>query len=346
MKARAILKNTRVLVTGGGGFLGKALIKRLLTHTPHIRSLSRSRYPELDALGVEQVQGDVSDPVAVERACRERDLVYHVAAKTGGMWGPYQGFYETNVVGTRHIIKACIKQKIAYLIHTSSPSVVYDGDADVMGVDESAPYPGRYQTAYQETKAQAERLVVQACQENVVRAIILRPHLIWGPGDTHFVPRIIKQAKSLRRVGDGQNRIDTTYIDNAVQAHVLAAEKLMANQQLSGRIYFISQGEPICLWDMVNRLLAAAGQAPVKKSIPKGLAYVIGWVLECVYKSLGIASEPRMTRFLANELSRSHWFDISAAKRDLGYVPEVSLTEGLKQLREWIEIETPNPDIS
>jgi nucleoside-diphosphate-sugar epimerase len=215
--------------------------------------------------------------------------------------------------------------------------VVYDGGADVMGVDESAPYPDGYRTSYQETKAQAERLVLQACQEGVVQAIILRPHLIWGPGDTHFVPRIIKQAKKLRRVGDGNNRIDTTYIDNAVQAHILAAKKLMANQQLSGRIYFISQGEPVYLWDMVNHLLAAAGQPPVTKSIPKGLAYAIGWVLEGVYKSLRIKSEPRMTRFLASELSKSHWFDISAAKRDLDYVPEVLQEEGLKQLKDWME---------
>ena len=331
------LSNARVLVTGGGGFLGKAIIKRLLTHTKDIRSLARNWYPELDALGVEQIQGDISDSVTVEQACQERDLVFHVAAKTGGMWGPYQEFHKTNVVGTSHIIEACKQQEIAYLIHTSSPSVVYDGDVDVMGVDESAPYPDRYQTSYQETKAQAERFVVQACEEDTVRAIILRPHLIWGPGDTHFVPRIIKQARTLRRVGDGKNRIDTTYIYNAAKAHILAAEKLMKHQELSGRIYFISQGEPIYLWDMVNHLLAAAGQPPVTKSIPKGLAYFIGWVLECVYKGLGIASEPRMTRFLANELSRSHWFDISAAKRDLGYIPEVSLTEGLKQLKEWMD---------
>ncbi len=329
------LKNARVLVTGGGGFLGKALVNRLLQHTPTVRSLSRKHYPELDALGVEQVQGDIRDPGVVEGACQKRNIVFHAAAKTGGMWGPYQGFHETNVVGTRHIIEACKQNEIAYLIHTSSPSVAYDGNADVMGVDESTPYPGRYQTAYQKTKAQAEQLVVKACEKGVVRAIILRPHLIWGPGDTHFLPRIVKQAKTLRRVGDGKNRIDTTYIDNAAQAHILAAEKLMTNPQLSGRIYFISQGEPVYLWDMVNYLLAAAGQPPVRKSIPKGLAYIIGWVLEWTYKSLGIASEPKMTRFLANELSRSHWFDISAAKRDLGYVPEVSLTEGLKQLEEW-----------
>lgn len=330
------LKNTRVLVTGGGGFLGKALIKRLLKHTSNIRSMSRNRYPELEALGVDQIQGDIKELAAVVTACQGRTVVFHAAAKTGGMWGPYQGFHETNVVGTRHILEACKQQEIACLIHTSSPSVVYDGGADVAGVNESAPYPVRYQTAYQETKAQAERLVLQACEEGAVRAIILRPHLIWGPGDKHFVPRIIKQAKTLRRVGDGKNRIDTTYIDNAVQAHILAAEKLMADRQLSGRIYFISQGEPIYLWDMVNHLLAAAGQPPVEKSIPKSLAYAIGWFLEVVYKGLGIASEPRMTRFLANELSRSHWFDISAAKRDLGYMPEISIAEGLRQLNVWM----------
>ena len=331
------LKNARVLVTGGGGFLGKAIVERLLRQTPNIRSLGRNLYPDLDALRVEQIQGDISDPAAVERACQERDVVFHVAAKTGGMWGGHQGFYDTNVVGTRHVIEACKRQGIAYLIHTSSPSVIYNGDEDVMGVDESAPYPSRYQTYYQETKAQAEQLVIQACKTGL-QVIILRPHLIWGPGDTHFVPRIIKQAKTLRRVGDGKNRIDTTYIDNAAQAHILAAQKLMANRQFSGRLYFISQGEPIYLWDMVNHLLAAAGRPPVKKSISKGLAYTIGWVLESVYKGLGIASEPRMTRFLANELSRSHWFDISAAKRDLGYVPEVSITEGLKKLKDWMAI--------
>jgi 2-alkyl-3-oxoalkanoate reductase len=330
------LKNARVLVTGGGGFLGKAIVKRLLRYTSHIRSLGRNLYPELDALGVKQIQGDISDLAAVEHACRQRNVVFHAAAKTGGMWGAYQGFHETNVVGTRNIIETCKQQAVSCLIHTSSPSVVYSGNTDIMGVDESVPYPDRYQTAYQDTKAQAEQLVVQACREGAVRAIILRPHLIWGPGDTHFVPRIIKQAKSLRRVGDGKNRIDTTYIDNAVQAHILAAQKLMFNQQLSGRIYFISQGEPIYLWEMVNHLLAAAGHPPVTKSIPKELAYFIGWVLECFYKSLGIASEPRMTRFLANELSRSHWFDISAAKRDLGYIPEVSITHGLKQLKNWM----------
>ena len=327
------LKNARVLVTGGGGFLGKALIKRLLQYTPNIRSLSRKQYPELDALGVEQIQGDISDPVAVEQACRKRNLVFHVAAKTG-IWGAYQDFYDTNVIGTHHVVQSCRRHDISYLIYTSSPSVVYHGDADIMGVDESAPYPEHYQTDYQETKALAEQFVIQASGPSF-KTIVLRPHLIWGPGDTQFVPRIIQRANTLRRVGDGKNRIDTTFIDNAVLAHILAAEKLLEDSRLSGNIYFISQGEPVYLWDMVDHILMSFGKKPIRKSIPKGLAYAVGYIMEVAYKSLHIRSEPRMTRFLANELSRSHWFDISAARKDLGYVPEVSLTEGLKQLEEW-----------
>lgn len=329
------LKNARVLVTGGGGFLGKAIIKRLLRHTPNIRSLSRNLYPALEALGVEQIQGDISDPVAVDRACQERDLVFHVAAKAS-IWGRYRDFYDTNVIGTRHVVTSCQRHDISYLIYTSSASVVHHANADIMGVDESAPYPERYQTHYQETKAMAEKIVIQASDPSL-STIVLRPHLIWGPGDTQFVPRIIQRADALRRVGDGKNRVDTTFIDNAAQAHILAAEKLFENRHLSGNIYFISQGEPVYLWDMVDHILMSAGRKPVRKSISTGLAYAIGTIMEVVYKRLHIRSEPRMTRFLANELARHHWFDISAARKDLNYVPEVSMADGLKQLKDWME---------
>lgn len=330
------LKNKRVLVTGGGGFLGKAIINHLMVYTPFVRSLSRKYYPELEKIKVQQVQGDLAHADIVKQACQDQDIVLHVAAKTGGMWGSVDQFHATNVVGTRNVIDACRQHGVAYLIHTSSPSVIYDGDADLEGVDESLPYPKAYQTAYQQTKAEAEKLVAHACTRDL-QAIILRPHLIWGPGDTHFAPRIIERAKMLRRVGNGKNRIDVTYIDNAAQAHILAADKLITNSALSGRIYFISNGEPIYLWDMVNHILNAANLPPVKKSIPKAVAYIIGALLEGVYTGLRIRSEPRMTRFLANELSRSHWFDISAARKDLGYVPQVSLEEGLNRLKKWME---------
>ena len=330
------LKNKRVLVTGGGGFLGKAIINQLIDYTPFICSLSRRHYPELEKLKVKQIEGNIADADVVNQACLEQDIVFHVAAKTGGMWGSLDGFQKANVVGTKNVIEACQQQRITYLIHTSSPSVIYDGDADLMGVDESIPYPKKHQTYYQKTKAEAEQLVINACGDNL-RAIVLRPHLIWGPGDTHFAPRIIERAKLLRQVGDGKNRIDTTYIDNAAQAHILAAEKLIAHKALSGRIYFISNGEPIYLWEMVNHILHAAGLPPVRKAIPKTVAYIVGAILEGIYSGLRIRSEPRMTRFLANELSRHHWFDISAARKDLGYEPQVSLEEGLVKLKDWMQ---------
>jgi nucleoside-diphosphate-sugar epimerase len=329
------LKNARVLVTGGGGFLGKAIIRRLLTHTPDIRSLGRNLYPDLDAFGIEQIQGDISDPAAVERACQDRSLVFHVAAKTG-IWGRYRDFYDTNVTGTRHVVKSCQRHNISYLIYTSSASVVHHANTDIMGVDETTPYPERYQTYYQETKAMAERVVIQAADSSL-NTIVLRPHLIWGPGDTQFAPRIIQRANVLRRVGDGKNRVDTTFIDNAVQAHFLAAERLLENRHLSGNIYFISQGEPVYLWDMVDHILMSAGRKPVRKTIPKSLAYAVGTIMEVVYKSMRIRSEPRMTRFLANELASHHWFDIGAARKDLGYVPEVSMADGLEQLKDWMK---------
>jgi nucleoside-diphosphate-sugar epimerase len=216
------------------------------------------------------------------------------------------------------------------MIHTSSPSVVFDG-RDMEGVDESIPYPARYHAAYPATKALAEKEVRKAAAGGL-QAIVLRPHLIWGPRDNHLVPRIIARADKLARIGNGANRVDTIYVDNAAEAHVLASDALESNPGLSGNVYFISQGEPIPLWEMVDRILAAAGIGPVKRTVPKGVAWSAGALLELAYGLFRIRSEPPMTRFVANELSTAHWFDISAARRDLGYFPRVSTEEGLARL--------------
>jgi nucleoside-diphosphate-sugar epimerase len=167
--------------------------------------------------------------------------------------------------------------------------------------------------------------------------IVLRPHLIWGPRDSHLVPRIIARAKRLVRVGDGKNLVDTIYIDNAADAHILAADRLEENHKLSGNVYFISQGEPVPLWDMVNDILRVAGFAPVKRSISRRTAWVIGAMLEACYKLFKLSGEPQMTRFVAEELATAHWFDISAAKRDLGYVPRVSTKQGIRRLEKWLK---------
>ena len=319
----------RILVTGGGGFLGGAIVRELTRRGETVRTFSRRRYPGLDALGVEQIQGDLAEPEAVERACHRVEVVFHTAAKPG-VWGDWETYYTANVTGTRNVLQACRRCGVDRLIHTSSPSVVFDG-TDMEGVDETAPYPTEYHSHYPKTKAMAEQAVLAAAKEGM-QAVVLRPHLIWGPGDPHLTPRILARAHRLRIVGSGQNRVDTIYIDNAAKAHLLAAEALRDRPELSGRIYFISQDDPIPLWDMVNAILAAAGKPPVRRAISQQRAATLGSLLEWIFRTFRIPGEPPMTRFVAEELATAHWFDITAAKRDLGYQPEVSTEEGLKRL--------------
>ncbi len=333
----------RVLVTGGGGFLGFALCERLRHRGDRVASFSRSRYPELDQIGVSQIQGDLRDQEEVARACRNVDVVFHAAAKAG-VWGRYKDFFGVNVTGTRNVLAACRKNNIPRLIHTSSPSVVFDG-SDMAGVNESAPYPVRFHAAYPATKAAAEKEVTAAGRQGAPLTITIRPHLIWGPRDNHLVPRIIERAHRLKRIGRGDNPVDTLYIDNAALAHVLAADRLAEAPELSGRVYLVSQDEPIPVWDMVDRILHAAGKTPVKGSISFPAAWAAGLVMEAVYRLFCLKGEPPMTRFVARELSTAHWFDISAAKRDLGYRPEVGIEEGLKRLAEWLQAEARNPNI-
>ncbi|MFO7988579.1 MAG: NAD-dependent epimerase/dehydratase family protein [Desulfotignum sp.] len=323
----------QVLVTGGGGFLGKALVKKLMERDYAVTSFSRHHHKTLAQMGVPQISGDLTDAAAVKRAVKGMQTVFHVAAKPG-VWGHYKTYHAVNVTGTEHVIAACLSQGVKRLIYTSSPSVVFDG-SDMENADESVPYPKSYLAPYPETKAAAEKRVRQAAQQGL-DVIILRPHLIWGPEDNHLLPGILKRAKRLRIVGRTDDRMDTIYVDNAALAHVLAAQKLKENSSLSGNIYFISQDDPESKWKMVNAFLDAAGLPPVKKRVSAQTAHAAGWCFEKIYTLLGIAAEPPMSRFLAKELATSHWFDISRAKKDLEYFPEISTQEGLRRLKEWL----------
>ncbi len=323
----------RVLVTGGNGFLGQAIVRRLLARGDQVRSLQRSASPELEALGVDCVKGDIADAEIVHQAAAGCHAVFHVAAKAG-VWGRYDDYHRANVSGTQNVIAACQSQAIRKLIYTSSPSVVFNGK-DEVGIDESVSYPSRYLAHYPLTKAIAERSVMSANGPQLA-TVSLRPHLIWGPGDNHLVPRLIERARSgqLRQVGNGKNLVDTTYVDNAAEAHLLAEQRLETGSNAAGKAYFISNGEPQPLWDLINRLLACADVAPVTRRISAKAAYTVGGMLETIYTLTGRTDEPRMTRFVARQLSTAHWFRLDAARRDLGYVPRVTVEEGLRRLTE------------
>ncbi|MDD9304338.1 MAG: NAD-dependent epimerase/dehydratase family protein [Desulfobacter sp.] len=324
------------MVTGGGGFLGKAIVRKLLEKEVTVFSFSRHYYQDLADMGVTQIQGDLGNRECVISAFRGMDTVFHTAAKPG-LWGDYDLYYQVNVQGTIHVIEACRENKVQQLVYTSSPSVIFD-EFDMENVDESVPYPATYLAPYPQTKALAEKEVVQAAAKGL-NAIILRPHLIWGPHDNHLVPGIIARAKQLKIIGRDDDLVDTIYVDNAADAHILAAEKLETRPSLSGNIYFISQNEPISKWKMANAFLSAAGLPPIRGRVSAGTAYAAGWIFEKVFTLFRIQKDPPMTRFAAKELATSHWFNISRAQKDLGYLPKVSTETGLKRLKEWLSSE-------
>lgn len=322
----------RALITGGGGFLGGAIVKELLRRGDTPVSYSRSKHEWLDRLGVEQRQGDVMNAHRLTDAAAGCDAVFHVAAKVG-LWGSYDDFYRSNVIGTRNVVAACERAGVRRLVFTGSPSVVFHG-GDVAGVDESAPFADRFDGYYSQTKAAAEDAALSAASDKLA-VVSLRPHLVWGPGDNHIAPRLIAQRKAgkLKRIAGYDKLVDVTYIDDAARAHVLAAAKLAVDPAVSGRAYFLSQGDPRPLWQIIGMILAAADLPPVDKTVPLWAAKAAAAVYEGTYRLLRLKKEPPLTRFLVKNLTTAHWFDISAARRDLGWTPEVSIEDGMRRLR-------------
>ena len=325
------------LVTGGGGFLGKAIVRRLVERGRAVRTFNRSEYPELETIGVHQARGDLADPGAVDAAIQGCAAVFHVAAKAA-MWGDRREFHDTNVRGTRNVIESCRRHGVRRLVYTSTPSVVHAG-GDIAGADESLPYPRRYHAHYPRTKAIAERAVL-AANSDEMSTVALRPHLIWGPEDTNLVPQIVARARAgrIRLVGDGSNLVDSVYIDNAAEAHILACDHLAPGAPCAGRVYFITNGEPMAIADLVNGIVGAAGLPPVRRSLPRWAAWTIGALMEAAYTVLPLSGEPVMTRMIASHLATAHWYDISAACRDLGYEPGVSIAEGFRRLADWFDL--------
>lgn len=324
----------KVLVTGGGGFLGQAIIKQLLAKDYEVVTLNRSHYPDLSLQGVHCLLGNIAHKGDVLKAAQGCDAIIHTAAKAG-VWGPYQEYYAINVLGTRHVIEACHELGITKLVYTSSPSVVFAG-MDQEGIDESTPYPAEFLAPYPQTKAEAEKLVLSSQSERL-NVVSLRPHLIWGPGDNHLAPRLIEAKKTgkLKFIGKSDPIIDAVYIDNAAQAHLLALERLAPDAPINGKAYFISNDQPWPTERVINSILASAGCSPVNSHVPAKLAYGLGAALEYIYTFFKITKEPPMTRFVAKQLATSHWFSQDRAKRDLAYVPKISMEEGMSVLKEY-----------
>ena len=326
---------TRVLVTGAGGFLGLYLVEQLLERGDSVRTFSRQAHAPLDALPVEVMRGDLRDAAAAEAACRGIDVVYHTAG-VAGIWGPWDLYYGINTLGTRNLLAACRRQGVGRFVYTSSPSVTFDGRPQA-GVDESAPYPDQWLCHYPHSKALAEQEVLAASDSNLLTCA-LRPHLIWGPRDAHLIPRLLARARSgrLRRVGDGRNRVDMVYVENAAAAHWQAADALGLDSPVAGQAYFISQGAPVNCWDWIAEILELAAAPAVRRSISFTAAWRLGAALELLWRLGRRRGEPPMTRFLAAQLAHDHYFDISAAQRDFGYAAAVSTAEGMRRLAHWL----------
>ncbi len=327
----------KVLVTGGTGFLGAAIVRMLMNQGHAVLSFSRKDSPDLRAAGFDIRQGDLSDLKALRHAVRGCEAVIHTAAKAG-VWGCAEDYIQTNVHGTENIIQVCRELQIPRLVYTSSPSVVFTG-CDEEGVNESAPYVQRFLADYPRTKAMAEQAVL-AANDLELTTIALRPHLIWGPGDPHLVPRVVSRARAgkLALLGDGSNLVDSTFIENAALAHVLAVEKLVPEATCAGNAYFISNGEPLPMKTLLNHILAAANLPPITRRIHPQLAYLAGATLEMVHRRFSPHREPIMTRFVARQLSTSHWFQLDRARQDLDYHPRISLEEGFRLLRESLNV--------
>lgn len=320
----------RVLITGGGGFLGRAIAERCLARGWQVRATGRTPHPDLVARGVDFVAGDIADPNHARRVVRDCEAVFHVAAKAG-IWGPRAEYERINVEGTQAILDACRDEGVPDLVHTSTPSVVFNRQP-FRGADESLPLGRDWLCHYAKTKAEAERRVLAAAS-TTLRTCALRPHLIWGPGDPHIFPRILARARAgrLAIIGDGQNQVDVTHVDTAADAHLGALDALWAGRA-NGRAYFLSQGEPVHLWAFIQRLLTGAGLPTVTRRVPFAAAYAGGAVLEATWTALRLRGEPPMTRFVATELAKDHWFDVSAARRDLGLRPAHDTWEALDRL--------------
>lgn len=324
----------KVLVTGASGLLGGTTAALLRDAGHDVRTFQRR---PSGVTGVEDLRGSLTEPDDVDRAVRGVDAVVHLAAKVS-LAGAAADFRRVNVDGTRALLDGAVRRGVADLVHVSSPSVAHTGAA-VVGADAARADPLRAHGEYARTKAEAELLALDA--DGALRVVVVRPHLVWGPGDEQLVARIAERARAgrLPLLGDGAALIDTTYLDNAASALVAALHRLDDDDGVvRGQAYVVTNGEPRTVAEMVARICAAVGAPAPRYRVPGAVARGTGAAVEAAWARLPLRSadgEPPMTRFLAEQLSTAHWFDQRRTRADLRWRPAVSLDDGLRRLARW-----------
>lgn len=314
-------RTLRILVTGGQGFLGSALVRALSSlGFAKLAATCRRAAPELERLGVEVIRCDLSDPEQAHQATQGRDVIFHTAAKAG-VWGDFKDYDKINAQATRYLLEGAAQHEVRYFIHTSSPSVTFQGRCSSLETEE-APYGRNPLNAYCQTKIEAEKLVLQ--EDYGLRALALRPHLIYGPGDPHLLPRVFQAARDgrLLRIGDGSNQVDVTHLSDAVAAQLLCLAH-RDQEEIWGQAYFITSGVPIRLWSWLAHLLQWKRLPPVRRSLSLGKAVKVGRFLEMLYGKLKKLEEPPLTEFSALQLGCTHTYSIEKARRLLDYSPVV-----------------------
>jgi nucleoside-diphosphate-sugar epimerase len=318
----------KVLVTGAGGFLGGEIARLLVSEGHEVVNLSRNHYVELDTYQIPTLKCDLANKEFVDLTGFE--AVIHCAA-VAGVWGKKASFYDTNYHGALHLFDMAKKAGVKYFVYTSTPSVVF-GKEDIIWGDEKLPYPDRFYTYYAHSKALAEKYILEN-SDHEMESVAIRPHLIWGKGDPHIIPRLVKKARKgeLKRVGNGDNLVDVIHVKNAAIAHVQSLMALKNGKGLGGNAYFIGQERPVNLWEFINQILHYNDIDPIVDSVSFKMAFFIGGFLEFVFKLFGINKpEPPMTRFVAMQLAKNHYFAHDKAHKDFGYEPKLTIEEALE----------------
>jgi nucleoside-diphosphate-sugar epimerase len=314
-----------VLVTGASGLLGGAVAAAVRDAGHEVRTLQRR---PSGVAGVTDLLGSVTDATAVAHAVAGVDAIVHLAAKVSLAGAPAE-FENVNVGGTLRLLRAATASTASRFVFVSSPSVAHAG-ASIVGDDALPADPLRARGDYARTKATAELLALAADSPELA-VVAVRPHLVWGPGDTQLVARIVDRARRgrLPLLGQGAALIDTTYIDNAASAIAAALERA---PEVHGNSYVVTNGEPRPVAELLAGMCAAAGVPAPRWSVPAGVARAAGSVIEAVWRVRPGVDEPPMTRFLAEQLSTAHWFDQRRTRADLQWTPTVSLDEGFERL--------------